>query len=89
MREPSGDGVISIVVIQIHPRLGDSEAVLGLDGLKEGMEARGDKLRASLSSASSRGSQIEVKLPWYTGITCKVQLMSSSRFISKSRSSPK
>ena len=58
--------------------MGDSEAVLGLDGLKEGLEGPGDKPRPSLSSCSSRGSQMEVKLPWYLGITCKVR--ESDRF---------
>ena len=57
--------------------MGDSEAVLGLDGLKEGLEGageeRGDKTRPSVSSCSSRGSQMEVKLPWYMGITCQVR----------------
>ena len=58
--------------------MGDSEAVLGLDGLKEGLEGaaeeRGEKTRPSVSSCSSRGSQMEVKLPWYMGITCKVNM---------------
>ena len=56
--------------------MGDSEAVLGLDGLKEGLETgeAGQKMRPSVSSCSSRGSQMEVKLPWYMGITCKVGL---------------
>ena len=57
--------------------MGDSEAVLGLDGLKEGLEGaaeeRGEKTRPSVSSCSSRGSQMEVKLPWYMGITCQVR----------------
>ena len=63
--------------------MGDSEAVLGLDGLKEGLEGPGeerstgpgDKMRPSVSSCSSRGSQMEVKLPWYMGITFKVTLL--------------
>ena len=56
--------------------MGDSEAVLGLDGLKEGLETgeAGQKMRPSVSSCSSRASQMEVKLPWYMGITCKVGL---------------
>ena len=59
--------------------MGDSEAVLGLDGLKEGLEAEaGQRMRPSVSSCSSRGSQMEVKLPWYMGITCKVGLLRKS-----------
>lgn len=64
--------------------MGDSEAVLGLDGLKEGLEGpgeeRGDKTRPSVSSCSSRGSQMEVKLPWYMGITCQVRGLTNMRY---------
>ena len=76
--------------------MGDTEAVLGLDGLKEEASGAGqEKVRKqniytadmsiisimfiistqvrSVSTGSSRGSaQLEVKLPWYMGITCKV-----------------
>ena len=66
----------NVCFVKIHPGMGDSEAVLGLDGLKEGLETgeAGQKMRPSVSSCSSRGSQMEVKLPWYMGITCKVGL---------------
>eukprot|EP00090_Calanus_glacialis_P026569 TRINITY_DN41803_c0_g1_i1.p1 TRINITY_DN41803_c0_g1~~TRINITY_DN41803_c0_g1_i1.p1 ORF type:complete len:123 (-),score=45.50 TRINITY_DN41803_c0_g1_i1:83-451(-) len=64
--------------------MGDCEAVVGLDGHKDGMEG-GEKHKQtrlstsqssiSLSSGQSRTSrgtaQIEVKLPWYMGVTCK------------------
>ena len=67
--------------------MGDCEAVVGLDGHKDGVEGEGGekhrqtRLFASRSSMSlssrqsrtSRGTaQIEVKLPWYMGVTCKV-----------------
>jgi len=70
--------------------MGDCEAVLDLDGDKDGMDGghrkdgSGERQGASqtrpvksqstssLSSGVSRGTaQIEVKLPWYMGVTCK------------------
>ena len=67
--------------------MGDSEAVLGLDGLKEGLEGAGEeraeKTRPSVSSCSSRGSQMEVKLPWYMGITCQVRGRRNMRYDGK------
>lgn len=54
--------------------MGDTEASLGLDGLKVNPDGGG---RASQSYSSTRSStrgsvQVEVKLPWYMGITFKV-----------------
>jgi len=53
--------------------MGDSEAPLSLDGLKVSAAGeRGGDGSKSMSSRSSKGSvQVEVKLPWYMGITFK------------------
>ena len=53
--------------------MGDTEATLGLDGLKVNPDGGGPSQSYSSTRSSTRGSvQVEVKLPWYMGITFKV-----------------
>ena len=51
--------------------MGGGEAVVGLDGLK-GEEGAARTSLSSLGASSDTTAQLEVKLPWYLGITRKV-----------------
>jgi len=72
------------LVYKVHP-MGDCEAVIGLDGRKEerhkdgGKEGSRTKERrkdgrreeSGRNNTDKAGIQLEVKLPWYKGITLK------------------
>ena len=52
--------------------MGDTEASLGLDGLKVNPDGGGCASYSSTRSSTRGSVQVEVKLPWYMGITFKV-----------------